>query len=98
MGLANLAIMCLEYIYRVGWATSFLGSLHILITPILVGQLGLFYGFRLAPSLFLAGAVFTLMNLILRTGNSLVLGEQVGVWQIVGIVLMAVASLVFKIK
>ena len=98
VALANISIMCLEYVYRIGWATSFFGSLHILIIPIMLGQIGLFYGFRLAPSLFLAGAVFTLMNLVLRSINVLVLKETFGVYQILGLIFMIIATLLFKVK
>ena len=90
--------MCLEYVYRIGWATSFWGSLHILIIPIMLGQLGLFYGFRLAPSLFLAGAVFSLMNLVLRSINVIVLKETFGWYQVVALILMVIATLLFKMK
>lgn len=90
--------MCLEYIYRTGWITGFWSHLHILAIPILLGQVGLFYGFRLAPSLFLAGAVFTLMNLVLRSVNVLVMKETFGLYQILGLVFMVIATLIFKMK
>ena len=96
LAIANLAIFILEWTYRAAYFTGFWSSLHILIFPILLGQLGLFYGFKLAPSLFLAGAVFTLANQLLRVGNSVILGERVGAWQLLGVFLMVIAVLVFK--
>ena len=96
--IANSGIMFLEYSYRASWFSGFWTSLYILIIPILIGQLGLFYGFRLAPNLFLAGATFTAINLGLRIINSLMLGEKVGGWQISALVLMIVATIIFKLK
>ena len=96
--LANGAIFILEWMYRTSYFVGFWSSLHLLIIPILVGQLGLFYGFRLAPSLFLAGATFTIMNQLLRIGNSAILGEKVGWWQLLAVLLMVVAMLIFKLK
>ena len=98
MLLANGSIMVLEYIYRAGTVTSFFSSLHILIIPIMLGQLGLFYGFRLAPSLIFAGIVFTIMNAVLRIINVLVLGEKFGWQQIVALILMVIATLILKVK
>ena len=96
--LANGSIMFLEYVYRTGWVASFFSGLHILVIPIMLGQLGLFYGFRLSPSLFLAGAVFTTMNLVLRSFNVIYLKETFGIYQILGLAFMVIATLLFKIK
>lgn len=95
--IANGGIFFLEWAYRTAYFTNFWSSLYILIIPILMGQLGLFYGFKYAPSLFIAGTVFTLTNILLRIINSLILGEAVGVQQIVALLLVILATVILKI-
>lgn len=95
--LANASIMGIEYVYRVGAFLSFWHALPWLLIPILIAQYSLFDGFRSAPTLFVAGAVFTLIGLIFRATNTLILGEPLGVWQLVGIILMGLAVVAFKL-
>jgi drug/metabolite transporter (DMT)-like permease len=64
----------------------------------MIAQMGLFYGYKLAPSLLLAGAVFTLINTILRVGNVLFIGERFGWYEFFAIVLMVLAIMLLKIK
>jgi hypothetical protein len=97
LALANVFIMGIEYVYRVGTFVSFWHALPWLIVPILGAQLALYEGFRHAPTLFVAGAVFTLIGLIFRAGNTLIIGEPFGVWQMAGILLMGVAVIIFKL-
>lgn len=92
--IANIAIMYLEWSYRNGF-TFF--SIPVLLA-ILTGQYGLYNSYKLAPSLLLAGAVFTLINLCLRMINTSILGEYVGIWQYVGVFFMILATLAFKMK
>lgn len=96
--IANFAIMVIEYFYRTGQFGSFWQALPIIIVPILVGQYGLYNGFHLAPSIFTAGIIFTVINQILRIANAVILGETVTAYQVVGVALMVVASLIVKIK
>ena len=95
---ANVGIMWLEYVYRSGAYTSFLHALPYIAFPILVGQIGLFYGFRGAPNLLVAGAVFTVMNVILRIANTYFLGETINTYNWLGIVLLVTATFLLKVK
>lgn len=98
--LANGAIFFLEYVYRKGEFSSFLSALPYVIIPIMIGQLGLFYGFRVGglKTLVLAGAVFTLMNSVLRLANSLILGEKLGVLSFVGVFVLAVGTILLSLE
>ena len=98
LAIANAAIMVIEYFYRTGQFGSFWQALPIIILPILVGQWGLYNGFQLAPSIFTAGIVFTIVNQLLRIGNALILGETVTAYQVVGVLLMVCASFIVKMK
>lgn len=94
--IANLGIMWLEYVYRVGLYPSFFKALPYIIVPILMGQFGLFYGFKLAPSLFVAGAVFTLVNVLLRIVNTYHLGETMNTYTWLGVVALIISIVLFK--
>lgn len=96
--LANGAIMWLEYAYRAGTYTSFFVALPYTIVPILLGQLGLYYAFRLAPSLLLAGAAFTLVNVALRVVNTYRLGEAINTYNWLGIMFLIVSMFLLKVK
>jgi multidrug transporter EmrE-like cation transporter len=63
-----------------------------------MGQIGLYYGFRLAPNLLIAGAAFTLMNVALRVVNSYRLGENLNLYNWTGVVLLIVAMFLLKVK
>lgn len=95
---ANFSIAFIEYIYRVNKFDDFLQALPSLFLPILIAQMGLFYGYKLAPSLLMAGAVFTLMNMILRVGNVFILGERFGWTEFFAVLLMVGAIFLLKIK
>jgi len=96
--IANIGIFWLEYIYRHGTYDSFMQASPYIVAPIILGQVGLFYGFRLAPNLLLAGAMFTLVNVSLRVVNTYRLGEHLNGWNWLGVVLLIVATLLLKIK
>ncbi len=95
---ANASVFWLEYIYRSAKYGSFFDALPYIIVPVLVSQLGLYQGFRYAPSLILAGIVFTLVNVILRMVNVVRLGEHLGLYQVLALLLMVVASILAKMK
>ena len=69
-----------------------------MLVPILVAQAGLFYGFRLAPSMFSAAIMFTLMNTALRVANSYTIGEPLNAYGWTGVVLLCVSAILFRIK
>lgn len=98
--IANGAIFCLEYIYRAGHYTNFFSSLVLTLPLILIAQYSLFYGFRVtgATTLFLAGAVFTLVNVAMRIINSFVLGEIPNGYNWAGILLLIVAVTLLRIR
>jgi len=98
IALSNVGIFILEYIYRTSRYDSFIGALPIIIIPIFIGQIGLFYGFRTAPSLLLAGATFTLMNVALRVINTYSIGETINVYNWAGVVLLVIAMFLIKVK
>lgn len=93
---SNIGIFWLEHLYRSGKYPSYWVALPEILIPVLVSQAGLFYGFRSAPSLFVCGAAFTLMNVLLRLINSYRLGENLNVYNYTGIFLLVVS--VFLIK
>lgn len=93
---SNIGIFWLEHLYRSGKYPSYWVALPEIILPVLVSQAGLFYGFKLAPSLFFAGALFTLMNVSLRVINTYRLGENLNAHNYIGIILLVIA--VFLIK
>lgn len=96
--LANAGIMWLEYTYRMGTFGSFLNALPYIIIPIMIGQVGIYYGFRLAPNLLFAGAMFTLINICLRIVNSFLLGEVPNLYNWFGVFLLVVATFLLKVK
>jgi len=95
---SNLAIAVVEYMYRKGDYDSFIVSLPYIAIPVLAGQVGLFYGFRHAPSLVIAGVTFSIINALIRVGNTLILGERLGVYQILALCLMILAAIVARLK
>lgn len=96
--LANVGIYWLEYVYRSGQYGSFVQALPYIVVPILMGQCGLYYGFRTAPSLLFAGALFTTINVLLRIVNSYRLEENLNLWNWLGVVLLVVSTLLLKVK
>ena len=73
---ANVFVSFVEYSYRSGDYQTFLQALPYVIAPIILAQMALFYGFRGAPSLLLAGACFSLINVAIRVRNVVLLGEH----------------------
>lgn len=95
---ANVGIFWLERVYRVGVFSNFISGLPYMIIPMLIGQVGLFYGYRGAPSLLLAGALFTLINIILRIVNSYYIGETPNTYTWLGILFLIISLTLLKIK
>lgn len=94
--LSNAGIFWLEYLYRSGKYPNFVVALPEILLPVLVSQMGLFYAFRQAPSLFICGSVFTLMNIALRLVNNHRLGETLNNYNIAGIALLVVSVILIK--
>lgn len=94
--LANISIAVIEYFYRIGRFETFWQALPFLIVPIIMGQIGLFYGFRAggASTLIHAGIVFTLMNLLFRLANTWLVGEVITSNTIIAIILTGVAAFI----
>lgn len=97
MVVGNAGVMWLEWCYRVGRYDNFVSAMPSIIIPVLIAQAGLFYGFRTAPSLLLAGAVFSLLNIGLRAVNVYLLGETLNWYTWTGIVLLISATVLFAI-
>lgn len=95
---ANAGIFWLEYVYRNATYESFIGASPYIVAPIILSQVGLFYGFRLAPSILLAGAMFTVVNVSLRVVNTYRLGEYINGWNWLGVALLIVATFLLKVK
>jgi hypothetical protein len=95
---SNLSIAVIEYSYRAAKFATFAQAVPWLLIPILIGQAGLFYGFRGAPNLLFAGAVFTLINISFRIANSYMLGEAPNVVNWMGVALLVIATICLKYK
>lgn len=98
--LSNIAIFWLEFSYRKGNYGTFFEALPYIIIPIMIGQLGLYNGFKYANSLLLAGATFTMINISLRVVNTIRLGEHLNMnyWNWFGVVLLIISMILLKIK
>lgn len=90
---ANIAIFALEYIYRTSHFSSFLTALPYILIPALIGQAGLFYGYRFAPSFLLGAVVFTAINQTLRPLNIYLAGEKLSVYGYLAIVCVLIGVL-----
>lgn len=96
--MANVGIFWLEYVYRNSTYDSFVSALPYIFVPMMLGQVGLFYGFRSAPNLLFAGAAFTLVNIALRIVNSYRLGEVLNVYNWMGVACLIAAMFLLKVK
>ena len=95
---ANAGIFWVEHAYRSAKYGNFFLALPYIALPVIVSQAGLFYAFRQAPSLFLCGAVFTLVNVALRTINAYRLGEAPNIYNWAGIALLCISVILLKIR
>lgn len=91
--IANGAVFYIENIYRSGKFTSFWLALPTIFIPILITQFCLFYGFKGAPNLITAGALFSLIAVCLRVVNTLVLGEQLTLGMELAVLFLFAATL-----
>jgi len=98
LGMSNLAIAFIEYTYRAGNYQTFISALPYIIIPILIGQLGLFNGFAKADNLMLAGALFSLINIVFRIGVTYYLGEELNLVNWLGVVLLIGSVILLKVK
>ena len=98
IALSNTGIWWLEYCYRTGKYENFVVALPYIIVPMMMGQVGLFYGFRGAPNLLIAGAVFTVINVGLRVVNTYLIGESINYINWIGVVLLVLATVLLKVK
>lgn len=98
IAVSNAGIFWLEYVYRSARYDNFIQAVPYIIVPVLVSQAGLFYSFRLAPSIFLCGAVFTLANVGLRVVNAYRLGETPNMYNWCGILCLVVSVILLKVK
>lgn len=96
--LANVSVLYLEWAYRVAKYPDFVQALPYIALPVLFTQLGLFYGFRLAPSLFLGATAFTLINTLARVCVVLYIGEKMLPVNWIGVLFVCVGVLLLKIK
>ncbi len=96
--LANCAIAVVEYIYRTAQFHSFWIALPYIAIPILIGQYGLFHGFVLAPSLFVASGVFTCINILFRIGVTYYIGEHLNLINWLGVLLLFTSVILLKVK
>jgi len=95
---ANISICYIEWTYRAGQHETFYSALPYIFVPIMLSQWALFVGFKNAPSLFAAGACFSLMNVILRIGNTYILAEQLNRYNWLGVAFLAASVLLLKVK
>ncbi len=96
--IANCAIAVVEYIYRTAQFHSFWVALPYIAIPILIGQYGLFHGFVLAPSLFVASGVFTCINILFRIGVTYYINENLSLLNWFGVLLLFSGVILLKVK
>lgn len=96
--LANGAVAVTEHTYRAAHFASFWQALPWLALPIVLAQWSLFEGFRAAPSLMLAGACFSIINVAFRVGNVLLLGENMNAYNWLGVVFIAASVILLKVR
>lgn len=94
---ANIGIFFLERTYRTidtsGWTME---TLLYVVIAVTVSQVSLYKGFSWAPSLIFAGAMFTLTNAVLRVGNTLLLGEDINRWVLIGLAVMVFGVIIIS--
>lgn len=95
--LANACVALNEYVARAG-TTSFLQSLWYMWPFYVLLQLGIFYGWRGAPSMMLAWAVFTVTNSAFRLVNvTWAVGEPPSATTLAGVALMVMGAYAIKL-
>jgi len=94
--LANIFVAFTEYTYRNGQHNSFTTALPYVIVPILLAQVCLFHGFRGASSIFVAGAFFSLCNVLFRVANTYYLGEHLSLINWAGVTMLAASGVLLK--
>jgi len=92
--LAALGVTWLEYAYSSEYYQGFWSSLHVILIPVLFSQWALSEMFRLAPSLAIAAATFSLTVNLLRLPNMYFLGQTLS-WNNVAAICCLVLAVVF---
>jgi len=95
--LASIGIMFLEYLYHNVRTTSFFGNWYIWIIPLLGSQFCLYKMFQVGETLWIAGISFTIISAILRCFNTVIYGEPLTWFMLIGIVLMLVGGFIIKL-
>ncbi len=98
--MANASIFFVENMYRSSRFESFWAAIPWITVPIVLGQIGLFYGFRAggASTLLQAAILFSMVNLVLRVANTVILGEPLGWKMAVAVGLMGVSAILVSLK
>lgn len=91
---SNVFASWLEYVYRSQAFPTFWLALPKIIIPVVLLQFCIFYSFRLAPNLMLAGAMFTLTNLLIRVAVMYKVGDVVDWRTYVTVIFMISAVLI----
>jgi len=94
---ANINVLTLEYVYRVGTFNSFVSSVPYTIVPILLAQWALFMLFKTAPTYMLAWAMFAVGNAVLRLIPNYYLNEGINMQIIAGIGFMVGGMYLIKL-
>ena len=96
--LANMAIAVIEYLNRTGGYPNFRSALVHTGPLILIGQLGLFYAWRDAPSFMFAWAFFSVMNAAVRlVSNYWFVQEALTPLTLLGVAVMVGGAYLVKI-
>ena len=94
---ANVAIIGLEYMYRMVDYRSFWDGLPHFVLPILATQLALYYMFKDAPSYLLAWAAFTVGNTVLRLmSNHWFIGDKMNWMIMAGVSVIVLGTFLIK--
>jgi uncharacterized membrane protein len=96
--IANASVLYLEWAYRIAKYPSFWQALPYVAIPVLTTQLGLFYGFRQAPNLFLCAATFTVINTVSRVATVIYIGEKMSLANWAGVVFLLIGVILLKLK
>lgn len=95
--LADLAIMRIEYLNRVGDYGHFGAVLLDTWWLILIVQYGLFCGYKFAPTFMLAWGVYFAMSVLLRFFTSYAVGEPTTWATFIGTAIIVVGAAVIKL-
>ena len=96
--LANISIAYVEYINHAADKPTWLQALPYTAVPIIIAQYALYRAFSGASSMFLAWAVFTVGNSLMRVVSvKYMVNQPVNIYHICGIVGMLASAYVVKL-